>query len=136
MTDNTDLASVRHVIDRLIGLADNFDMAALDRIYHDDIEVIMVDVDGRPHISDKPAFKEIVRRNQESSADDPSIPNITTYHHIQANSDKALVLVSRKNGLSGADRELLISIDLIFADARWQVIREVIFVRPDTLSSA
>ena len=43
----------------------------------------------------------------------------------------AHVIISRKNNLSGRDQILLLSIDLIFEDNRWQVIREVIFLRPD-----
>ncbi len=53
------------------------------------------------------------------------------YHRIDVNGENADVLLSRKNDLSGTNMILVLSMDLVHEDGRWQVLREVIFLRPE-----
>ncbi len=122
-------AGVKKVIDDLIQTATNFDIKKLDHIYHDNLSVIMIDTDDDLNIADKETFKRIFKSKKE--AGDPPMNTWARYHKIDVNNNKAHVLISRKNNLSGIDQILLLSIDLIFEDNCWQVIREVIFLRPD-----
>lgn len=122
-------AVVKEVIDDLIQTATNFDIKKLDKIYHDNLIVIMIDVDDNLNTANKETFKAIFKSKKE--AGDPPMNTWAKYHKIEVDGDKALVLISRKNNLSGVNQILFLSIDLIFEDNRWQVIREVIFLRPD-----
>jgi len=53
------------------------------------------------------------------------------FHKITSNGEIAQVLLSRKNDLNGEDMDLFLSIDLVYEDSRWQIRREVIFLRPE-----
>lgn len=119
---------VKQVIDDLIQTATTYDIKKLDNIYHDDLSVVMIDIDGNLNTANKDTFKAIFKSKKE--AGDPPMNTWAKYRKIDVNNNKAHVLLSRKNNLSGIDQILLLSIDLIFEDNRWQVIREVIFLRP------
>ncbi|WP_299840352.1 hypothetical protein [uncultured Tenacibaculum sp.] len=120
---------VKRTIDDLIQTATTYDIKKLDIIYHDNLNVIMIDVDDNLNTANKDTFKAIFKSKKE--AGEPSMNTWAKYHKIDVNDNKAHVLLSRKNNLSGINQILLLSIDLIFEDNRWQVIREVIFLRPD-----
>ncbi len=122
-------AEIKQVIDDLIQTATSYDINKLDRIYHENLNVIMVDVDDNLNTANKETFKNIFKSKKE--AGDPPMNTWAKYHHIEMNDNGAHVLLSRKNNLSGIEQILFLSIDLIFEDNRWQVIREVIFLRPD-----
>ena len=130
MKKNPRTAEVKKAIDELIQTATTYDIETLDRIYHDDMTVVMVDTDDNVNIADKAAFKDIFKSKKE--AGDPPMDTWAKYHRIDVNGDKARVLLSRKNNLSGTNMILFLSIDLMFEDNRWQVLREVIFLRPET----
>ncbi len=122
-------AVVKQAIDELIQTATNYDVDVLERIYHDDLQVIMVDTDDNVNTADKTAFKNLFASKKE--AGDPPMDTWAHYHRIDVNGDKAHVLLSRKNDLSGTNMVLILSIDLVHEDDRWQVLREVIFLRPE-----
>ena len=124
-----DEAVIKEVIDDLIQTATTYDLNKLENIYHDDLSVIMIDVDDNLNTANKETFKGIFKSKKE--AGDPPMSTWAKYHKIDINDMNAHVIISRKNNLSGRDQILLLSIDLIFEDNRWQVIREVIFLRPD-----
>lgn len=126
-------ASVRKAIDDLIQTATTYDVETLDRIYHDDLEVIMIDTEDNLNLADKEAFKGLFRSKGE--AGDPPMNTWANFHKIDVQDKKAHVLLSRKNNLSGTNMILLLSIDLVHEDGRWQVTREVIFLRPETETS-
>ena len=130
MKKNPRTAEVKKAIDELIQTATTYDIETLDRIYHDDMTVVMVDTDDNVNTADKAAFKDIFKSKKE--AGDPPMDTWAKYHRIDVNGDKARVLLSRKNNLSGTNMILFLSIDLMFEDNRWQVLREVIFLRPET----
>ena len=123
-------ADVRQAIDDLIQTATTYDVETLDRIYHDELEVIMIDTEDNLNLANKEGFKGLFRTKGE--AGDPPMNTWAKYHKIDVKNDKAHVLLSRKNDLSGTNMILLLSIDLVHKDDHWQVIREVIFLRPET----
>lgn len=122
-------ADVKQAIDELIQTATNYDVDVLERIYHDDLEVIMVDTADNVNTADKAAFKGLFQTKKE--AGDPPMNTWSNFHRIDVSGDKAHVLLSRKNDLSGQSMILILSIDLVFEQGRWQVLREVIFLRPE-----
>lgn len=124
-----DEAVIKEVIDDLIQTATTYDLNKLENIYHDDLSVIMIDVDDNLNTANKETFEGIFKSKKE--AGDQPMSTWAKYHKIDVNNNKAHVLISRKNNLSGIDQILFLSVDLIFEDNRWQVIREVIFLRPD-----
>ena len=120
---------VKAVIDALIQTATTYDVEALDRIYHDDLHVVMVDTQDNVNQANKAAFKGLFANKRE--AGDPPMNTWAKYHNIDVNGETANVLLSRKNNLNGSDMDLFLSIDLRHEDGRWQVIREIIFLRPE-----
>jgi len=130
MTTNEARAQeVRRTMDNLIQTATSYDIDTLDSIYHDKLQVVMVDTEDNVNTADKQTFKGIFKSKRD--AGDPPMSTCATFHRIDVEGDQAHVVLSRKNNLSGQDMVLVLSIDLIFEDGRWQVIREFIFLRPE-----
>lgn len=120
---------VKQIIDDLIQTATSFDVEKLDQIYHENLEVIMVDTSDNVNTADKSAFKDLFKSKRD--AGDPPMNTWAKFHRIDVNGNTANVLLSRKNDLSGQNMILFLSIDLVHEDGRWQVLREVIFLRPE-----
>jgi ketosteroid isomerase-like protein len=122
-------AEVKKTIDDLIQTATNYDIDALDRIYHKDLEVTMVSADFDVNIANKDDFKAIF--SAKLKAGEPPMNTWAKYHRVSVEGKTARVLLSRKNNLNGQDMELFLTIDLLHEDGYWQVHREVIFLRPE-----
>jgi hypothetical protein len=122
-------AEVKQAIDDLIQTATTYDVSELDRIYHDDMKIFMLDVSGELNLANKDDFKGIFKSKRD--AGDPPMNTWAEFHSIEADDKTGHVLLSRKNNLGGHDQILTLSIDLEFHDSHWQVMREVIFLRPD-----
>ncbi len=120
---------IKQVIDDLIQTATNYDTDVLERIYHDDLEVLMVDHEDNVNRANKAGFIDLF--NGKKAAGDPPMNTWVKYHAIDVNDDNAHVLLSRKNDLSGTEMLLTLSIDLVQSGDRWQIRREVISLRPD-----
>jgi len=119
---------IKQVIDDLIHTATTYDTDTLARIYHDDLEVIMVDADHNVNTATKKDFIAIFDAKRQ--AGDGPMNTWAEYHHITKNGDNAHVVLSRKNNLNGQDMKLFLDIDLRYVDARWQVTREAIQLSP------
>ncbi|XMO87452.1 nuclear transport factor 2 family protein [Algibacter sp. AS12] len=126
---NNGTNTVKKVIVDLIQTATNYDVETLDTIYHNDLNVIMIDTDDNLNTANKEAFKGLFKSKRD--AGDPPMNTWAKFHKIDVNGKNAHVLLSRKNNLSGQEQILILSIDLVFEDGRWQVTREVIFLRPE-----
>lgn len=130
MTQETpQIAAVKAAIDELIQAGTTFDIDALERIYHDDMNVVMVDINGSINHANKQAFKGLFEAKKAQGA--AALNTDADYKFVEADDVKAHVVITRKVNLMGDDQILILSIDLIFEDNRWQVTREVIFSRPD-----
>ena len=127
--ESTKTQEVRQAIDDLIQTATTYDVDTLERIYHDTLHVVMIDTDHNVNTADKAAFKGLFASKRD--AGDPPMNTWAKFHSINVDGPNAHVLLSRKNDLSGTNMDLTLSIDLIHEDGRWQVTREVIFLRPE-----
>ena len=119
---------VQAKIDELIQKATSYDIESLDRIYHDDLHIIMVDHKDNINIFNKTQFKELFTKKKEAGND--QMNTWVKYHHIHIRGNDAVVALSRVNDLNGEEMKLSCSIDLVFEADRWQVLREEIFLRP------
>ncbi len=124
---------VKQSIQDLIQAGTIFDIDALERIYHKNLQVITIDLDDNVSIANKAAFKGLFETKLKNGS--KPLSTWAKFDHIQVNDRNSHVLISRKVNLAGDDQYLVLSIDLIFEDNRWQVTREVIFARPDGLLS-
>lgn len=122
--------AVHQTIEDLIGAGTTFDTDALDRIYHDSMSVMMIDLDGTLTEASKAGFVGLFQSMKDAGK--PPLNTKARYHLVRVNGDTANVIVSRNVNLTGADQVLILSIDMTFEDGRWQVVRETIFARPDT----
>lgn len=130
MTEYTaEQAEVRQAVDELIQTATSYDVETLDRIYNDKLEVIMLDTKDNLNFANKEDFKGLFRSKRD--AGDPPMNTWAKYHNISVDGDKAHVLLSRKNDLNGQNMILILSMDLLKEDGHWQILREVIFLRPE-----
>lgn len=121
--------TVKQAVEELIQTATSFDIDVLERIYHDDLKVIMIDTGDNVNVADKAGFKGLFKSKKD--AGDPPMNTWAKFHKIDVDGNNAHVLLSRRNDLSGEEQILILSIDLVFEDNRWQVTREVIFLRPE-----
>lgn len=121
--------AAKQAMDDLIQTACNFDLKKLEKIYHDELDIVMIHIDGSVSRADKAGFIEHFRELQK--ADSSPINTWAEFHHVEADEKNARVVLTRKNNIAGADMILMLSIDLVHEDARWQVLRETIFLRPD-----
>ena len=119
---------VRAKVDELIEKATSYDIESLDRIYHDNLHIIMVDHEDKVSVFNKAQFKELFSGKKEAGK--AKMNTWVKYHHIHILGDDAVVTLSRVNDLSGTEMKLACSIDLVFESGRWQVLREEIFLRP------
>jgi ketosteroid isomerase-like protein len=128
-TENPRIEEIKQIMNDLIQIATSYDIDELDRIYHDDMNILMIDTEGTVNTANKTDFIQIFQAKKD--AGDPPMNTWADLHQIDVDGDKAHVLVSRKNDLSGQNMFLILSIDFIFQDNRWQITREVIFLRPE-----
>lgn len=133
MTEYTaEQTDVRKAVDELIQTATSYDVDTLDRIYHEKLEVIMLDTEDNLNFANKEGFKGLFRSKRD--AGDPPMNTWAKYHNISVDGNNAHVLLSRKNDLSGQNMILTLSMDLVKEDGRWQIMREVILLRPESKS--
>lgn len=121
-------ADIKETIEQLIKAGTTFDVEKLENIYHKELEVIMIDEKGETMFADKEAFKSLFQTKQDNA--EAPLNNWAVFHHIKANNRSGHVLISRKVKLTDEERKLVLSIDLIHENNRWQVTREVIFSQP------
>lgn len=129
MTEKTEQALHDKVQD-LMKYGTSANMKELDKIYHDDIVVMDLGVDGRLVTLEKEGFMALI---QESFKDKvPEDHMWAKIHSLTVNGNRGHVLISRRIPVGGPKMQIDLSIDFIFEDGRWQVTREVNFSRPDT----
>lgn len=136
MTDvleKTDVEDVKEAIQALIQAGTTFDINALEQIYHDQLQVISIDQDGNLSIADKAAFKGLFETKKAAGA--APLNTWAQFNHVEVNDKLAHVLITRKVNLVNQNQRLVLSIDLVHQDDRWQVTREVIVAQPDEANS-
>ncbi|WP_271784235.1 nuclear transport factor 2 family protein [Aquimarina algiphila] len=127
-TENQPLIEVKKTIERLIEAGTSFDVEELESIYHDNLQVIMIDDKGQLMNADKANFKNLFQMKRDN--EEAPLNTWAEFNHIEADEQTAHVLITRKVKLTEEERKLVLSIDLVREDNRWQVTREVIFSQP------
>ena len=129
MTEKTTEA-LHSKVQELMKYGTRANMEELEKIYHDDIVVMDLSIDGRLVTLEKQRFMAMI---QESFKDKvPEDHMWSKIHSLTVNGDRGHVLISRKIPVGGPKMLIDLSIDFVFEDERWQVTREVNFSRPDT----
>ena len=124
-----DAQSVKDTIENLIQAGTTSDLKGLDTIYHKDMTIHMIDADGNHMNADKNGFIAMLKDMVANSGDHDN--TWAHYDAVEVQDNTSHVLITRKVSLGGENRILVLSIDLVKESGRWQVIREVIFARPN-----
>jgi len=122
--------TLKQAIENLIKAGTSFDLEQLELIYHNNLKVFMVGRNGINPIFDKQAIKNLFQSKRENG--DAHLNNWVEYNHIEANGDFGHVIVTRKINLTGIEQRLVLSLDLVWEENRWQVIREVTVNQPES----
>lgn len=121
--------AIRKAMDHLIDRATNYDIEALETIYHQDFHTTLVMPDGKVITYDKEAFK----KHFEAQAGKSPLNTWADWHDFHILGNSAVCILTRKHsGMNGEEMNLYCNIELRYEDNRWQVIREAIFLRPLT----
>ncbi len=128
MTEKT-IEALHAKVQDLMKFGTSANMVELDKIYHEDIVVMDLNIDGRLVTLHKKDFMAMLK---EAFKDKISEEHLwAKIHSLTVDGDKGHVLISRKIPVGGPKMHIELSIDFIFEDGRWQVTREVNFSRPD-----
>ncbi|WP_310622041.1 hypothetical protein [Flexibacterium corallicola] len=119
---------VKAAVDDLVSAGIAADVPALQKMYHDEISVHMLDCEGHVELLDKAAF--IASFVHMAETNPKGANDWIRYESISRHGKNAHVIFNRKIMRDGEKWFLTLSIDLIYEQERWQVIREVIFNRP------
>ncbi|MGK7653314.1 MULTISPECIES: nuclear transport factor 2 family protein [unclassified Roseovarius] len=128
MTERTTEA-LRAKVQDLMKYGTSANMEELDKIYHEDIVVMDLSIDGRLVTLQKQEFMAMLKDAFKDKI--PEDHMWSRIHSVTVDGDRGHVLISRKIPVGGPSMHIELSIDFIFEDGRWQVIREVNFSRPD-----
>ena len=116
---------LKKALNRLIEPDENFGMDLLNAIYHDSLTVIMIDPNDHKTIFKKDAFKKLIASKLEG--DEKNKNTWAKFIHIEVNQDKGHIVVKRRINLGDEKKEIIVILDFIWEEDRWQIIREVIF---------
>lgn len=129
MTENNKYTEqIKSTIKELIKAGTTFNVEKLEEIYHNELEIIMIDENGHTMLANKSMFKNIFQAKKNNG--DSPLNTWAKFNLILGDSQKGLVVISRKVNLTGEERKLTLNIDLVKKNNNWQVIREVIFSQP------
>lgn len=121
--------AIREAMDHLIDRATNFDIEALETIYHDDFHTTLVNPDDSVVTYNKAEFKAHFAKQAEEGKN--QLNTWAKWHDFHVLGDTAVCVLTRKHsGMNGHEMRLLCNIEFRFEDGRWQVLREQIFLRP------
>lgn len=116
---------IKNTIESLIKTATNFNIDKLESIYHNNLKIIMIDAVGQKMISNKQRFINLFQFKRDNG--DAPLNTWAEFNHIEHNGNNGHVILKRKVNLTGVEQKIALSIDLVWEENRWQVIREVIF---------
>ncbi|WP_420552304.1 hypothetical protein [Tenacibaculum aiptasiae] len=121
--------AIRKAMDHLIDRATNYDIEALETIYHKDFHTTLVLPDGEVKTYNKQEFKAHFAK--QAAEGKTQLNTWADWHDFHVLGDTAVCVLTRKHsGMNEKEMQLLCNIELRFEDNRWQVLREAIFLRP------
>lgn len=115
-------------LNQLINPDENFGRDELKLIYHDELVVIMIDTKDNKNVFRKPEFVALIGTKLDNKEEHKS-NNWAKFHHIEVNGNKGYIIVERKLNLTGSKTKLLVAIDFVWENKRWQIIRENIYAQ-------
>lgn len=122
---------VRATIEQLIEAGTSSDLSVLDKIYHADMQIIMLDHEsGEINRFNKSSFISMLENFVTNP--NPVDNKWARFHTTDVEDNIGHVLITRKVPMGDQRKELTLSIDLIHETNRWQVTREIIQIRPDS----
>ncbi|WP_298839445.1 hypothetical protein [uncultured Roseobacter sp.] len=129
MTENhPNATAVKEALNGLIYGVSGHSFEVLDNLYHRDMQTCLLLNDGTLMRNDKAGFMAFIRDNMGAlKDDDPWVK----YHLVEADDTHGHIVVSRKNNATGRYQLISLSIDFVFEDGRWQIVREIIMTRSD-----
>lgn len=126
--DHINATAVKAALHGLIHGVSGHSFDVLDNLYHRNMRTYVLLNDGTLVRHDKNGFMELVKHNMGAlKDDDPWVK----YHLVEADDEHGHIVVSRKNDATGRYQLISLSIDFVFEDDRWQIIREIIMTRSD-----
>ncbi|WP_299587216.1 hypothetical protein [uncultured Microbulbifer sp.] len=128
--EKTAVKEIEQFIDYLVQAGVHCRVAQLESIYHRDMQAFILDDSDQLTIADKSAFIDLFKAKRDSG--ELPLNAWKKIHHVEVKNNSALVIFSRINNLSGQERKLRLGIDLIHENGNWQVIREIIFLDPNS----
>ena len=121
--------AIRAAMDNLIDRATNFDVNALETIYHKDFHTTLVMADSSVMTYNKEEF--IAHFSKQAEEGKTPLNTWADWHDFHVLGDSAVCVLSRKHsGMNGEEMKLLCNIEFRFESDRWQVLREQVFLRP------
>ncbi|MEX0349205.1 MAG: hypothetical protein AB3N15_07235 [Paracoccaceae bacterium] len=122
-TDHPQATAVKATLDDLIAGVSGHALDVLERTYHEDMQIYLMMGSETLVRNDKPGFMAHIQEVMGDAVDH----NVwARYHLVEADDTNGHILISRKNNLTGQEEIITLSIDFVFEDGRWQIIREVI----------
>jgi hypothetical protein len=122
--DHPQTTTVKATLDALINGVSEHGLEVLDLTYHADMQIYMMQGSETLIRNDKSGFMAYIATVMGEAVGDHNV--WARYHLVEADDKNAHILISRKNNLTGKEEIVTLSIDFIFEDGRWQIIREVI----------
>lgn len=121
--------AVREAMEHLIDRATNFDVGALETIYHKDFHTTLVMPDSKVVTYNKKQF--IAHFAKQAKEGNTQLNTWADWHDFHVLENSAVCVLTRQHsGMNGEEMRLLCNIELRLEDGRWQVIREAIYLRP------
>ncbi|MCO1336779.1 hypothetical protein MO867_20845 [Microbulbifer sp. OS29] len=129
MQENRALLEIVEFIENLVQAGVHCRVDELESMYHRAMQVFILDSSDQVRVVDKVGFIAMFKAKFVPGG--PPLNDWLKIHHVETKGDRALVLFSRKNDLSGQEVKLRLGVDLLWEDKRWQVTREIIFLESE-----
>lgn len=129
MSEDADaVAEIRNTIEELIEHGSSYNVPELEKLYHRELKVFVIDVNGDVSAFDKERNMEVFRDKRAKGA--RPLNRWAKFDHVEAAQGKGFVVVTRKMELRGKPEKFILAIHLIRENGRWQVAHETVFVQP------
>jgi hypothetical protein len=125
---DTPREAVERLLRTLIDRGSAYDVAALDDLYHDELQIVRVGADGAVRVTDKAETLRFFRAMRESGS--PPLSTAARIRVTEALADQAHALVLREMQTEGMPRRLVFSLECVHTAAGWKVRREVAVAQP------
>lgn len=133
MTENhPNVSAVKEALDGLIHGVSGHSFEVLDNLYHRDMQTYLLLNDNTLIRNEKKGFMEFIKNNMSVlKDDDPWVK----YHLVEADDTQGHIVISRKTNATGRYQLISLSIDLVLEGDRWQITREIIMTRDQSIDA-